>query len=233
MRWGSFGDDNGRFYDPRGLAVSLDDKEGLIFVADALNNRIQSFLKNGSFVRKWGIQGSKDGQFDHPVDITIDSQNGILFVADSCNYRIQSFRQDGSFVYKWGSKGNEDGQFNYPSRLHYCKYDSLLYVSDLWSHRIQAFSTDGQFVRKFGTLGKWDGHFYEPGGLSSISNGLICVADSNNNRIQCLDRSNGTFVLKWDEEYPIFVHCCEEGDEEMIYVSVREGLLSYRLEKIY
>ena len=46
-------------------------------------DRIQKFDSNGTFITKWGSEGSDDGQFDGPKGIAIDS-SGNVYV-----YRLQ------------------------------------------------------------------------------------------------------------------------------------------------
>ena len=43
------------------------------------------------FVRKWGSEGSADGQFKKPEDIAIDSKTENVYVTDTKNSRIQVF----------------------------------------------------------------------------------------------------------------------------------------------
>jgi len=44
-----------------------------------------------SFVKKWGSEGSGDGQFKKPEDIAIDSKTENVYVTDTKNSRIQVF----------------------------------------------------------------------------------------------------------------------------------------------
>src|SRR5439155_11111231 len=60
------------------------------FVADTVNNRIQKFTNTGTFLTKWGSNGSGDGQFNTPVFVAVDG-SGNVFVADNGNDRIQKF----------------------------------------------------------------------------------------------------------------------------------------------
>ena len=73
-----------------------------MYVADYDNNRIQKFNSNGTFITKWGSNGSADGQFNDPQGVAVDS-SGNVYVADYYNNRIQKFNSNGTFITKWGS----------------------------------------------------------------------------------------------------------------------------------
>ena len=57
---------------------------------DSKNNRIQKFDSNGTFITKWGSEGSDDGQFDGPKGIAIDSLVKV-YVTDEGNNRVEVF----------------------------------------------------------------------------------------------------------------------------------------------
>jgi len=63
---------------------------GYVYVADSYNNRIQKFSSDGTYISKWGEQGSEKGEFEYPCGVAVDSL-GYVYVADSNNNRIQKF----------------------------------------------------------------------------------------------------------------------------------------------
>lgn len=104
--WGSFfdaGDDPaktvtnpGMFYGPRGIAY----RDGLVYVTDTGNERVQVFREDGTFVRMFGVTGSGSGQLLEPVGIAV-AADGTVLVADSHNARIARFAADGSPLAPW------------------------------------------------------------------------------------------------------------------------------------
>ena len=64
------------------------DGAGDVYVIDSGNNRVQKFTSDGRFLTKWGIFGSKDGEFAFPKGIARDSA-GNVYVVDFANHRIQ------------------------------------------------------------------------------------------------------------------------------------------------
>jgi sugar lactone lactonase YvrE len=55
---------------------------GYVYVADSGNHHVQKFDKNGNFIKKWGSEGSKDGQFGIPTGIAVDS-SGYVYLAET------------------------------------------------------------------------------------------------------------------------------------------------------
>lgn len=92
----SVGQGQGEFLFPLSFDVSPD---GRIFVLDAGNGRIQSFVEDGGYATEWGSPGSGDGEFDFgsgigPTDFAgsvVVDDDGFIYVADVGNKRIQKF----------------------------------------------------------------------------------------------------------------------------------------------
>ena len=84
------------FYGPRGIAT----RDGLIYVTDTGNERVQVFQEDGTFVRVFGTTGSALGQLLEPVGIAV-AADGTVLVADSHNARIARFSADGQPLDPW------------------------------------------------------------------------------------------------------------------------------------
>jgi DNA-binding beta-propeller fold protein YncE len=86
----------GLFYGPRGVAFH----DGLLFVTDTGNERVQVFQPDGRLVRMFGTPGSGEGELLEPVGIAV-SGDGTIYVADSHNARIARFTVDGEWLEPW------------------------------------------------------------------------------------------------------------------------------------
>ncbi|RIK42280.1 MAG: hypothetical protein DCC58_11200 [Chloroflexi bacterium] len=86
----------GQFYGPRGIVVH----DGLVYVTDTGNERVQVFTLDGQFVRMFGATGSGDGQLLEPVGIAV-TDDGTVLVADSHNARIARFTSEGEWLAPW------------------------------------------------------------------------------------------------------------------------------------
>ena len=126
--WGAYGnrpnDDKQAAYDPKAPppqqfanpvhCVKLT-KDGLLYVCDRINNRIQVFKKDGSFVREWFYEKNTLGN-GAVWDIAIwpDAAQSYLLSADGENNEIRVLkRDDGSVVGTLGRSGRQAGQFHW------------------------------------------------------------------------------------------------------------------------
>jgi DNA-binding beta-propeller fold protein YncE len=145
------------------------------------------------FIKKWGIQGSGDGQFRDPGGIAVDS-SGNVYVADLSNHRIQKFTNTGTFIAKWATKEMGSVSSGYPEGIAIDSSGNV-YVSDMFKGRVQKFTSTGTFITKWGSEGSGDGQFEWPIDVAVDSSGNVYVSDVVNNRIQKFT-SDGTFITK-------------------------------------
>lgn len=86
--WRVYASDNGAPASPSGIALG---GSGHVFVTDRRNCQVQMFTWNGTFLARWGSNGTGAGQFREPGGVALDV-NGTVYVADTANNRIQWFR---------------------------------------------------------------------------------------------------------------------------------------------
>ena len=85
---GSYGEGNGQFQGPEGIAV---DSSNNIYVADEGDSRVEKFGGIGNYLTQWGSVGTGNGQFEFPFGIALDGSGNFVYVADLANNRIQVF----------------------------------------------------------------------------------------------------------------------------------------------
>ena len=190
LTWGTLGSGDGELNGPRDVAINAD---GLAYVVDGVNSRVQVFGPDGGYLTQWGSSGSGDGQFDGAFGIALDS-TGSVYVVDMPNHRVQKFAADGTYETQWGSLGTGDGEFTNPHGVAVDASDRV-FVVDSSRHRVQVFDSEGAHLDTWGTYGTGDGELDSPAGIAIGPAGLVYVADSFNDRIQVF-QADGTYVAQ-------------------------------------
>ena len=105
-------------------------------------DHIYKFTSDGTFITKWGSEGTGIGQFgvSGPDGIATDPA-GNVYVADSSNGRIQKFTSSGAFITEWGGVGATGIATDAAGNV---------YVAEAGKDRIQKFTSDGAFITKWG-----------------------------------------------------------------------------------
>jgi len=199
-QWGECGSGAGQFGDSpwfEGLQDISVDGNGNVYVADTLNERIQKFTSNGTYLTQWGERGSGAGQFYRPHGIANDGV-GNVYVADTWNERIQKFTSNGTYLSEWGESETGAGQFASPYGIAVDRNDNV-YVADAGNERIQKFTSSGTYLTQWGEYGTGAGQFDWPRDIAVDGVGIVYVTDINNDRIQKFT-SNGIYLTQWGED---------------------------------
>jgi sugar lactone lactonase YvrE len=130
--WGEAGQEPGQFARARALALGPD---GLLYLADACNHRIQVFTRDGKLVRHFGSNGEGPGELSYPYDLGFNKK-GELYVVEYGNHRVQKFTAQGESLGTWGGPGREPGKFHSPWALVIDRRGRI-HVLDTENHRVQ------------------------------------------------------------------------------------------------
>jgi DNA-binding beta-propeller fold protein YncE len=163
--WGAYGNkpddaDIGE-YDPNappakqfrtvhGVALS---KDGLVYVADRSNDRVQVFKKDGTFVKEQFIakhtklSGSASG-----VAFSVDPQQQFLYVLDGANHRVWVLLRDSLQILGYfGRHGHWGGQLDVPHNMASDSKGNLYITETLEGRRVQRFLYKGLVAPYQGT----------------------------------------------------------------------------------
>ena len=116
-------------------------RDGLVYMCDRANNRIQVFQKDGTFVKEFQVdpQTLQNGSVWDLV-LSEDSAQRYIFVADGANMQISTLdRQSGERLASFGRPGRMAGEFKW---VHNMAIDSKgnLYTSEVgMGRRVQKF----------------------------------------------------------------------------------------------
>jgi DNA-binding beta-propeller fold protein YncE len=195
-KFASQGPNDGQVISP--YDVVIDSSSGNVYIVDTGNSRVQKFTTDGSFIKKWGNQGSGNSQFSFPSSIAIDPA-GNIYVLDSGNSRVQKFTSDGSYITEWNIAGTKRGQFTVAPGIAIDPSSGNVYVSNTTGHNIIKYSPDGSYIDSWGENGYGDDQFSFPSSIDVDRTGYVYVVDSGSHSIKKFT-SEGKFITKWGSQ---------------------------------
>ena len=137
LSWGEPGVSPGQFRVPHGIAI---DRQGIVYVADRENSRIQLFSPDGEFLEEWSnlarpcqIDFDRDGNvYVAELGYKAGMWPGTSAPADATGGRVSVFDPQGQLLARWGGGQNPTapGDFFAP---HDIRVDSVgdIYVSEV------------------------------------------------------------------------------------------------------
>jgi DNA-binding beta-propeller fold protein YncE len=138
-RVGKRGVGNGEFNYPTGVAVGPD---GVVYVTDTMNCRVEVFDSDLKFLRTFGSQGITPGQFLRPKGIAVDGDN-VVYVVDSDFNNFQLLTSTGQPLMFVGDIGQRPGQMLLPAGIAIDRSRRKIYVCEQVNARVQVFERVG------------------------------------------------------------------------------------------
>jgi len=197
------GNADGQFNSPQGLV--FDHHRGLLLVVEFHNHRVQVFsCDDGSFVSKFGEEGSQPGELQFPWGLAIDYDHYRILITDSNNSRVQSWSlSNQSFLSCVGHRGPGDIEFEHPQGIAIDKHHRRIIIADTDNHRLVFLSSiDLSFLFSVGgNYGSQPGEFKYPSGIAiDHDRHRIIVCDTFNHRVQVLSLIDGSFLLEFGSQ---------------------------------
>ena len=175
---GCYGNKNGQFDHPRGLAFN---NNKLLYVVDSGNCRVQVFQQDDTFAFSFGNKGSNPGEFQNPASIAIDPNNNNVLVTDYDANCVHVFTDRGQFM----QTINSDKP--YAITISPTGYLITGHYGD--GNKIRVWNPTYQLLNQFGKRGFKQGKFYNIYGMAIDSRGTIYVAEWGNERLQVISNN--------------------------------------------
>ena len=136
LDFGTRGTGPGELNLPRDVTIGLD---GLLYVVDGGNFRVQVFRPDGTFVSTFGAVGRQGGQFSRPKEAAVDPQ-GNVYIVDSAFGNFQIFNPAGQLLLSVGSRSERDGMAKYmlPSGIA-IDGDGRVYMVDQFFRKVDVY----------------------------------------------------------------------------------------------
>lgn len=179
---GSFGAKNGGFFSsnenalasPHGIAIH----EGIVYVSDSGNGRVQLYGINGVFLSTLEIDSAPENvaakekklpyKLGKPSDIAVDAL-GRIYVLDADDGMVKVYSPEGAYL-----KHLPDGA----KALSFSMARDGIYVADRDSYTISKYDFKDGLLYTFGSMGKGRGQFGNMAGLATDKDMHVFVGDS-------------------------------------------------------
>ncbi len=155
-RWGKPGTGPGQFrFIPADPSTPADVQgqiavgpDGLVYVSDSGNARVQVFTPQGRFVRQFGSFGSGKGQLLRPFDLAVDGA-GNVYVEDDQAQTMSKFSPAGKIIWTIGGASGDPDLVGFQKFSAFDAHGRLVIVNDALNrvlyidasgHKVDAFS---------------------------------------------------------------------------------------------
>jgi sugar lactone lactonase YvrE len=152
-------------------------------IADNQHDRLIEFDRQGNFVTAWGKHGSEANDFHEPSGLTSDGK-GNVYVMDTWNSSIKGFDEKRKLILNFDLT-KYPGFFG-PRGISFD--GSNLVIADTGSHRVALIGLDGTMGPSWGHMGSNSGEYKNLQDVTSDGKGNYLVADTDNNRVQWLNK---------------------------------------------
>jgi TolA-binding protein/DNA-binding beta-propeller fold protein YncE len=193
---GAKGSAPGSFVKPSDIAI---DPEGMVYVSDSSNSRIQRFRFDGArlSIDSAGIvmPAVEKGLLPQkPAGIAIGPK-GLIYITDPALNRVQVFQKDGKSLMVIGKRGAGPGEFESPAGIAVDESGNI-YVANRGNKRVDKFDAFGRFVRSIGNTGPEENLLRAPYGVAIDLQGNIIVTDDSADRVMKFDGA-GKLLLSY------------------------------------
>lgn len=211
--WGNLQSD-ATYKEATAVAVDANDN---VFVFNRGTHPMIVFNSDGDIQDTWG-----HGEFENPHGVTI-GPDGSIYTVDNGDHTVKKFTPKGEKLSEiqaqHPAKEMSGDPFCRPAHLAIDPKTGNMFVADGYSNaRVHKYDPDGRLIMSWGESGTGPGQFNIVHNLIVDDDGLVYVADRENQRVQVFD-TEGKFVTQWNDMSRVAAICMDaEGDDPLIYL---------------
>jgi DNA-binding beta-propeller fold protein YncE len=139
------GNDNGEFFLPHGIAIN---SNGIIYIADRKNARIQVFSPDGTWLNTWD---SPELGRPFGIDVAADQTIYVVDGGDQLDIpnsqprsQVVHLDRNGNILNRWGQYGSEPEEMQVPHDIAVSN-DGQIYVAEIDGERMQVFILSSRY----------------------------------------------------------------------------------------
>ena len=224
-KWGRLGKGDGYFKHPLTCEIG----NGVIYVTDTANSRIQVFDLNGKFIFKWGTLGKGDHQFYYPNNLVVGLGVPRRFMSEKLDDKLTGLTLDDKLTGL--TLDDKLTGLTLDDKLTGLTLDNkltrltlgseLVYVSDYMNNRILCYhiNLNASDLANANNLNASDLTNANNLNASDLTNSELC---SNG----FIDKVDVKLLHKWESKYPLNHSDIEKVGA--IYVDVKDGYGHYK-----
>jgi sugar lactone lactonase YvrE len=232
------GDDNA-LKSPRGISV----REGVVYVSDTGNSRIQLFGVNGVFLQTLELSAAPSAaeakeipfKLKEATTIALDG-DGRLYVLDADDNQVKLYEPNGRYIKSLPNVGK-------PVALSVA--EDGVYIADANTQVISKFDHEGKLAYTFGSKGDAKSQFKKIAGVAVEKGQQVFVGDADKALVnafltvagtkhEAVPKAAGRASVKWVGSVPVEVSALAGDGKSTVYAISKEGKSLYKLntEKI-
>lgn len=123
---GALGGGEVQFFRPTHITI---DRQGMLYITDNGNFRVQKITPDGKFLQQFGKLGNALGHFAMPKGIATDL-HGRLYAVDARFPNIQIFNSAGKLLLYFGGRGSQEATLDLPAGIQCLPWPNLPWLNE-------------------------------------------------------------------------------------------------------